>query len=214
MKCSIVFATFFCGIAFCCRAADDSFPDGMTGYEAVDAAGKPERIMESPSGKYNLITRCRSEFTGPLEYRRCDAGLDTVLHFRDKSKPDAKLPVVDFPDHFLQQSRYFFSPDERWIIRDQHVGAGTNHLTLYEINPNGKINSVDIYNLVFDFVFNHSRCSENKYGHMMVHFESWDLASGSIHLNVDAQTLDEHACPQIDREVVYDLKKRRIGQNT
>jgi hypothetical protein len=181
----------------------------MTGYEAVDAAGKPERIIESPSGKYNIITRCRSEFTGSPEYRQCDAGLDTVLQLRDKSKPDTKLPV-GFPDHFLQQSRYFFSPDERWIIRDQHVGAGTNALTLYDVNSNGKINSVDIYRLAFNFVFSPSRCSENKYRHMMVHFESWDLASGSIHLNVDATTLDEHACPQIDREVIYDLKKHMV----
>lgn len=141
------------------QAADATFPDGTVGREILSDTGKPEMVTESPSGQYSIITSCRSEFTGTGEYRSCDAGLHTVLHFRDKSKPEATL-AVDFPDTSLGQSRYFFSPDERWIIRDQHVGAGTNNLTLYAVNPNGIVSSVDIYKLAFDFIFTRSRCSQ------------------------------------------------------
>jgi hypothetical protein len=189
--------------------AEGPFPEGTTGHETVSAAGKPERVIESPSGQYSIITTCRSEFTGSPEYRSCDAGLHTVLHFRDKSKPDATL-AVDIPDNVLGQSRYFFSADERWIIRSQHIGAGVNDVTLYSVAPNGKVGRVELNKLAFDCAFTGLHCSQDQYRHMQVEFMSWDLGSGLIHLNADATPNDEHACPQIEREIVYDVKKHKM----
>jgi hypothetical protein len=205
----MLFTLILCSIATAGWAADGPFPEGTTGHETVSAAGKPERIVESPSGQYSIITSCRSEFTGPAEYRRCDAGLHTTLHFRDKSKPDATL-AVDFPDTILGQSRYFFSPDERWIIRSQHIGAGVNDLTLYSVASNGKVGRVELNKLAFDYAFTGVHCSQDQYRHMQVEFMSWDLVAGLVHLNADATPNDKDACPQIDREVVYDLKKHRM----
>jgi hypothetical protein len=190
------------------RAAEGPFPDATEGHETLSATGKPEMVTESPTGQYSVVARCPSEFTGSAEYKVCEAGVHTVLRFRDKSKPDATL-AVQIPDTFLGQSRYFFSPDDRWIIRSQHLGAGTNDLTLYSIASDGKVSRVALSKLVFDCAFAGLRCRRDKYRHLQIGFMSWDLGSGLVHLNADATPLNEHACPEIEQEVVYDLKKHK-----
>ena len=191
--------------------AEGPFPDATEGHEIVGAGGKPELVTESSTGEYSVVTRCPSEFTGSADYKACEAGVVTVLRFRDKSKPDATL-AVQFPDTFLKQSRYFFSPDDRWIIRSQHLGAGTNELALYGVGSDGKVSRVALSKSVFDCAFAGVRCRRDKYRHLQIEFMSWDLGSGVVHLNADA-TPNANGCPEVEQEVMYDLKKHRATRS-
>ena len=198
----------FVGVAAIGHAAEGPFPDGIEGHETLGATGKAEWVTESPTGQFSIVATCPSEFTGSGKYKVCDAGLLTVLHFRDKSKPDATL-AVQTPDTVFGQSRYFFSPDDHWIIRSQHLGAGANDLTLYSIAADGKVGRIAINKAVFDCAFAGSRCRQNKYGHMQIEFMSWDPGLDLVHLNADATPLNAAACPEIEKEVVYDLKQHK-----
>jgi hypothetical protein len=181
---------------------------------------KPD-ITKAPSGQYSIVQSV------------VDQGVKTVLHFRDKSKPDVilKTPPPGINNYLAKAkfwpglgnllrklgSEYFISPDERWIIRDEHLAAGCNILVLYEIMPDGQVRVLLLNQFAFDcigFAFGH-------YGHLDVEFVSWDIPSGLVHLEVGANQgmrsstkqqgiPDTDAYPDIDRKVAYDLQKHRM----
>jgi hypothetical protein len=67
------------------------------------------------------------------------------MHFQDKSKQDRILSEVGLSEGVSYQAaaNYLISPDERWIVRDQHIFAGWNILVLYKVEPNGRIRQVE-----------------------------------------------------------------------
>jgi hypothetical protein len=99
-------------------------------------------ITKAPSGQYSLI---QTQANPPL--KSCEEGVacyQTTVHFQDKSKPDTVLPEVGLSEHVAYQAAadYIISPDERWIVRDQHIFAGWNILVLYKVEPDGGIREV------------------------------------------------------------------------
>jgi len=108
---------------------------------------------------------------------------DTVLHFHDKSKPDVNLTLTEgeFTDFAYRAfARYFISPDDRWILRIQHLGGGTNEAFLYSVAPDGRVRRREISNPVFDRIGKSSHRSIN--GRTQIELASWDIPSGSVHL--------------------------------
>src|SRR5260370_27984121 len=96
-------------------------------FEFQAFAGEPDTITNAPSGQYSITQH-------DVSTSDCETCFDTVLHFRDKSKPDVNLTLTEgaFADFaFRSFARYFISPDECWILRIQHLGGGTNEAFLY-----------------------------------------------------------------------------------
>jgi len=105
------------------------------------------------------------------------------------------------------RSDYFISPDESWIVRDEHPAAGCNILVLYEIMPRGKL-QVDFLNpRVFDCV----GFAPGHYGRLAVQFVSWDVPAELVHLKIHANQGDTSAYPVIDGcKVAYNLRTHRM----
>jgi hypothetical protein len=100
-------------------------------------------ITKAPSGQYSLIqTQAKPLLKSCKESWDC---YQTVVHFRDRSKPDRVLPEVGLSEHVGYQAAadYIISPDERWFVRDQHIFAGWNVLVLYQVDPNGRVREVN-----------------------------------------------------------------------
>jgi hypothetical protein len=98
-------------------------------HENIGPGGNEKTIItKASSGQYSLI---QTQDHPPL--KSCDEGwacYQTTIHFQDKSKPDRILPEVGLSEHVSYQAAadYIISPDERWIVRDQHIFAGWNIL--------------------------------------------------------------------------------------
>ncbi len=113
-------------------------------HENIGPGGNEDETIttKAPSGQYSLI---QTQAHPPL--KSCEDGpcYQTTVHFQDKSKPDRVLPEVGLSEHVSYQAAadYVISPDDRWIVRDQHIFAGWNILVLYKVEPDGRVREVE-----------------------------------------------------------------------
>jgi hypothetical protein len=168
-------------------------------------AGQPDTITNAPSGQYSIIQHYVSTSD-------CESCLDTVLHFRDKSKPDVNLTLTggQFDNTAYRAfARYFISPDERWILRIQHLGGGTNEAFLYSVAPNGRVRRREISSPVFDRIGNTLHRPIN--GRTQIELASWDIAAGSVHLEASYEPLkNDVQQPWLGFNVTYNLKNTKV----
>src|SRR6266567_5895159 len=108
--------------------------------ENIGPGGNEDKtiITKAPSGQCSLI-----QTQAHPRLKSCEDGpcYQTTIHFEDKSKPDKVLPPVGLADKAVYQAAadYIISPDEQWIVRDQHIAAGWNVVVLYKVEPNGRV---------------------------------------------------------------------------
>jgi hypothetical protein len=168
-------------------------------------AGQPDTITNAPSGEYSIIQH-------DVSTSECGACFDTVLHFHDKSKPDVNLTLTEgeFSDFAYRAfARYFISPDDRWILRIQHLGGGTNEAFLYSVAPNGRVRRREISNPVFDRIGDSLHRSIN--GRTQIELASWDIPSGSVHLEASYEPLKNGVQqPWLNFNVTYNLKNTKV----
>lgn len=174
-------------------------------FEFQAFAGQPDTITTAPSGQYSIIQH-------DVSTSECGACFDTVLHFNDKSKPDVNLTLTEgeFSDFaFRSWSRYFISPDERWILRIQHLGGGTNEAFLYSVAPNGRVRRREISSPVFDRIGTSLHRSIN--GRTQIQLGSWDTPSGLVHLEASYEPRRNGVQqPWLDFNVTYNLKNTKV----
>jgi hypothetical protein len=169
-------------------------------------AGQPHTITSAPSGQYRIIQH-------DVSTSECGACFDTVLRFHDKSKPDVNLTLtegefVDFA--FRALARYFISPDERWILRIQHLGGGTNDVFLYSVAPNGRVRRQEISSPVFDCIGDTLHRPIN--GRTSIELASWDIPSGLVHLEASYEPLKNGVQqPWLAFNVTYNLKNTKVA---
>lgn len=174
---------------------------------AASDRGPGQYVEKSPSGRYNIVQR----YTEPKDAQdNQDLGAwEAVLHFADRSKPDATLATDS--DRYLWPADYLISPDEQWILRLQKTGSGENSALLYHVNANGQVWRLEqrLDELAFAVATVGSHLSRSDYYHISVALVSWDIAAGLVHLKIFA-TPEDRANSPIDRKVVYDLRKHRM----
>jgi hypothetical protein len=171
---------------------------------AASDRGPGQYVDKSPSGRYSIVQR----YIEPKDPQ--DSGAwEAVLHFADRSKPDATLAAD--PDRYLWPADYLISPDERWILRLQKTGSGENSALLYHIDSNGQVWRLEhrLDDLAFAVATGGSHLSRSDYYHIGVGQVSWDIATGLLHLRIRA-TAEDKANPPVDRKIVYDLRKHKM----
>jgi hypothetical protein len=165
-------------------------------------AAQPDKTTTSPSGSFSIV----EHFVTEDPY----SGWRVTLHFRDKSKPDAEL--ADLPEWYDAFATYYISPDEHWILRDQHIGAGVNALFLYRVDPSGEVWRLqnELNELAFAALFEQSHRKLDDYRHPASEFVAWDIPSGAIRFKVFATSNDPHTYPSIERGVSYRLREHKV----
>jgi hypothetical protein len=174
---------------------------------AASDRGPGEYINKSPSGRYSIIQRY-IEPKNPPDNQDFGAW-EAVLHFSDKSKPDATLSAD--PDRYLWPADYLISPDEQWILRLQKTGSGENCALLYHVDLNGQVWRLEQHldDLAFAVATARSHLSRSDYYHIGVGLISWDVRAGLLHLEIDARPNDREN-PSINLKIVYDLHKHKM----
>jgi hypothetical protein len=169
-------------------------------------AGQPDTVTNAPSGQYSIVQH-------DVSNSECGTCFDTVLHFRDKSKPDVNLTLrggqLD-DTAYRAFARYFISPDERWILRIQHLGGGTNDAFLYSVAPNGRVRRREISSPVFDCIGTSLHRSIN--GRTQIELGSWDIPSGLVQLEASYEPLRNGVQqPWLAFNVTYNLKNTKVA---
>lgn len=165
-------------------------------------AAQPDKTTTSPLGSFTIT----EHFVSSDPY----AGWRVTVHFRDKSKPNAVL--ADLPEWYDSFAAYHISPDEHWILRDQHIGAGVNALFLYRLDSSGEVWRLqnELNDLAFTILFAQSHRKLDDYRHPSSEFVAWDVPSGTLRFKVFATSSDTHAYPSIERVVIYRLHEHRV----
>jgi hypothetical protein len=111
---------------------------------------------------------------------------------------------------FRAFARYFISPDERWILRIQHLGGGTNEAFLYSVAPNGRVRRREIGSYVFDGIGDSLHSSIN--GRTQIELVSWDIPSSSVHLEASYEPCkNDVQQPWLNFDVIYNLKNAKVA---
>jgi len=163
---------------------------------------QPDKSTTSPSGSFTIVEHFVTK--DPF------SGWRVTLHFRDKSKPDAEL--ADLPEWYDAFATYYISPDEHWILRDQHIGAGVNALFFYRVDPSGAVWRLqdELNGLALAALFAQSHRKLEDYRHPNGEFVAWDIRSGAVRFKVFATSSDPHAYPSIERTVTYTLQEHGV----
>lgn len=174
-------------------------------FASQAVAEQPDTITNAPSGQYSIIQH-------DVSTSDCETCFDTVLHFRNESKPDVNLTLTkgEFSDFaFRALARYFISPDERWVLRIQHLGGGTNDAFLYSVAPDGRVRRREISSPIFDRIGDSLHDSIN--GRTHIELASWDIPSGAVHLEASYEPRkNDVQQPWLDFNVTYSLKNAKI----
>ena len=110
---------------------------------------------------------------------------------------------------FRAFARYFISPDERWILRIQHLGGGTNEVFVYSVASNSPVRRREIGSPVFDCIGNSLHRSIN--GRTQIELAAWDIPSGSVHLEASYEPLKNGVQqPWLNFNVTYNLKTTKV----
>jgi hypothetical protein len=162
-------------------------------------------VTRAPSGRYSIIQRV-DKYNSTYD-SASPTVWSAVVHFADKTIPDATLAA--YPEEYNAPADYSISPDERWIIRHQHLGGGVGDLFLYRVDENGQIWRLQesLISLALDAVFARLHTSLDNYRKASGKFESWDIPAGLIHLSVWGMPKDGTRGPV--GYVGYDFKKHR-----
>jgi hypothetical protein len=220
---SIAGATLYVSIAAVFAQVNENIGPGDDENKTV--------VTKSPSGQYSLIQK---QTDPPLECcgdaRRMNYPCyQTIIHFEGKSRPDKVLPPVGLSDKAVYQDAadYIISPDEHWIVRDQHIFAGWNVVVLYKVEPNGEVREAEAHlrDLGLKCVLAHlhrtnkkwAKVSVKDFDHVSVEDVSWDSTSSTLHFKVFARP--DRGDPKLSAlepiidgwNVDYDLNKRTVA---
>ncbi len=167
--------------------------------------GAADIITNGPGGQYSIVQH-------DVSTSECEGCFDTVLHFSDKSKSDVNLTLKEgeFSDFaFRAAARYFISPDERWILRIQHLGGGANDAFLYSVTPTGQVRRREISSSVFDRIGTSLHRSIN--GRTQIELRSWDIPSDLVHLEASYESRRNGVQqPWLTFDVSYNLMNHKF----
>lgn len=105
--------------------------------------------------------------------------LTEKIRFKDPDLAEVEIEA------FSWRGDYYFSPDDRWILRIQKVGVGQNEAMLYRVERNGRVSSVagfdrDLW-LASDKV---SRLKRSQLFHTATYQATWSKDSKSVEIRI------------------------------
>jgi hypothetical protein len=102
-----------------------------------------------------------------------------VVEFKARSGKPVELARYDWAGH------YSISPDERWILRLQKIGSGSNIGILYAVEPNGRLMEVVGFNaLLWDAWDEVSPLKRSDLFHTFIRNAVWSKDGKSLELNL------------------------------
>lgn len=174
-------------------------------FASPTIAEERDTVTTSPDGQYNITQHALPENDN-------EGWFSTTLHFQDESKPDVDLTLRggEFKDiAWRSAARYFISPDAQWLLRIQHLGGGTNWAFLYRVERDGDVRRKDISRLVFKRIEQVLHSSVT--GKTQIELGSWDIASGSVVLDVSYQPIKSNVQqPWLYFKAIYHLNSGKL----
>jgi hypothetical protein len=165
-----------------------------------DPAGGPASTTKPPDWKDFKVAAAAP--SGAFTIRQLFVEVESieVVEFKGRSGKPVELARYDWAGHYL------ISPDERWILRLQKIGAGSNIGILYSVEPNGRLMEVVGFNaLLWDASDAVSSLKFPDLFHTFIKRALWSKDGQSLELNLVGTEAGD-VRNGVDVWVVYNVK--------
>jgi hypothetical protein len=129
------------------------------------------------------------------------------------------LPSIVFGDDYPLPARFFFSPDDQWLLQIQEFKDQNFHnlALLYRIEPNGRIWRMEdpLSAAAFKYLEQSQYLPTEHLFYTGAEFETWDFPAGLLRFSIHASCAQYCAgTEKIERSLIYNLRKHTFGVAT
>ena len=124
----------------------------------------------------------------------------------------SNLPSIVFADDYPLPARFFFSPDDKWLVQIQEFKDQAYHnlAFLYRIEPSGRIWRMDepLSAAAFKYLEQSENLSTAHLFHTGAEFEAWDFPAGLLRFSIHF-TCGQYceSTEEVKRSLSYNLEK-------
>jgi len=181
---------------------------GGNGWAAAEPLGEPagdqEPATKAPELKDFKVAAAAP--SGAFTIRQLFVEVESieVVEFKSRSGKPVELARYDWAGHYL------ISPDERWILRLQKVGAGSNIGILYAVEPKGRLMEVVGFNaLLWEASDEVSPLKLSDMFHTFIKSAVWSKDGNSLEINLVGTEAGD-VRNGVDVRMVYDPGSHKV----